>query len=146
MATSSTGLSNWTHVISSTSTYLLLIVQLYNSYIFKSPERAGEEANEQQTGYTNATVPAPALRLNGSNSCGLVEIHGAETLLFLVFAANVSTHTGAEPCDTHKRARPHTPVVCVNPRAAGRPQLFSLSSSLFAHCLLSFVALRWALV
>lgn len=49
--------------------------------------------------------------IKSSNSCSLVEIHGAETLLFLMFAANVNTHThrhGAAASDTY------TPVACVN--------------------------------
>lgn len=54
------------------------------------------------------TALAPALSLNTSNSCGLAEVHGAETLLFLVFAANVNTHRcRATASDTY------TPLDCV---------------------------------
>lgn len=45
---------------------------------------------------------------------------------------------------SHSQWHIHTTGLCL-PHAADKPQLFSLPPSLFAHCLLSFVALRWAL-
>lgn len=54
---------------------------------------------------TKQTAPTPALGLNTNNSCGLLETHGAETLLFLMFAANMSTHT-----HTHRTSHIHRGV------------------------------------
>lgn len=39
------------------------------------------------------TVLIPALSVNTNNSCSLVEMCGAKTLLFLMFAVNTSTQT-----------------------------------------------------
>lgn len=95
----------------------LLIEHLCNLNIFKT-----------QKGHTTATAPAPASSLHGSNSCGLVEIHGAGTLLFLVFAANVSTHIGPELCDTHTsvHTRTHQWLVFTPTQQAGRSYLVCL--------------------
>lgn len=44
----------------------------------------------------------------------------------------------------HSHWHIHTAGLCL-PHAADKPQLFSLPPSLFAHCLLPFVALHWPL-
>lgn len=59
---------------------------------------------------TKTTALTPTLSLNTSNSCSLVEMHGAETLLFLMFAANMNTHRcRATASDTY------TPLGSVSP-------------------------------
>ncbi|KAF3699950.1 hypothetical protein EXN66_Car015637 [Channa argus] len=92
---------------------------------------------------TKTRAHTPVSSLNSSNSCTVVEMHGAETLLFLMFAANMNTHTGAH---TYTNAEPvtNTAGLCF-PHTADKPQLFSLPPSLFAHSLFSFVALPWPL-
>lgn len=88
---------------------------------------------------TKTTALTPAL--NTTNSCSLVEMHGAETLLFLMCAANMNTHRcRATASDTYTplgslslmQQTSHSYLVCL---PACLPTVFSLLLLCIGLCL-----------
>lgn len=78
---------------------LVLVTLQTLMYIFSIYSQRTHRRYALNDSSTKTTALTPALSFNTNNSCSPVEMHGAQTLLFPMFAANMSTqaHTDAEP-------------------------------------------------